>query len=155
MHAERFEVSLETLMKLRQSHGKVVAVGTTSVRCLESIFWIGHNLLKNNTLENSVGQWVPHENTPSYNGEEAIDNIINYLIKNELDCISASTQILIAPPYPFRMVRGMVTNFHQPQSTLLLLVAAMAGSRWRDIYRYALEHDFRFLSYGDSSLILQ
>jgi S-adenosylmethionine:tRNA ribosyltransferase-isomerase len=155
MHAERFEVSLETLIMLRQSLGKIVAVGTTSVRCLESIFWIGANLLKNNLFSNNVGQWTPYENSVYLDVADVVDNLVNYLIKNNLKSISASTQILIAPPYRFRMVRGMVTNFHQPQSTLLLLVAAMTRNRWRDIYRYALEHNFRFLSYGDSSLILQ
>ncbi|MDR1022225.1 MAG: S-adenosylmethionine:tRNA ribosyltransferase-isomerase [Prevotellaceae bacterium] len=155
MHAERFEVSLETLMKLQQSHKKVVAVGTTSVRCLESLFWIGLNLLENNALQPNIEQWIPYENKSNFDISNVVDKIINYLKTNELSHISASTQILIAPPYRFRAVRGMVTNFHQPQSTLLLLVAAMTGNRWQDIYRYALEHDFRFLSYGDSSLILQ
>ncbi|MDR0688097.1 MAG: S-adenosylmethionine:tRNA ribosyltransferase-isomerase [Prevotellaceae bacterium] len=155
MHAEHFDVSLETLIKLRQSLGKIVAVGTTSVRCLESIFWIGLNLLRNNSIVSNVGQWIPYEDKVYLDAAEVVDNLVNYLISNNLCGISASTQILIAPPYRFRMVKGMVTNFHQPQSTLLLLVAAMTGNRWRDIYRYALEHNFRFLSYGDSSLILQ
>jgi S-adenosylmethionine:tRNA ribosyltransferase-isomerase len=154
MHAEHFEVSLETLMKLRQSYGKVVAVGTTSVRCLESLFWIGLNLKETNVQQFNVGQWAPYENKSNFDISNVVDRIISYLEINKLTHISASTQILIAPPYHFRAVRGMVTNFHQPQSTLLLLVAAMTGGCWRDIYRYALEHDFRFLSYGDSSLIL-
>ncbi|MDR0415268.1 MAG: S-adenosylmethionine:tRNA ribosyltransferase-isomerase [Prevotellaceae bacterium] len=154
MHTERFEVSRETLAKLRQAHGNVVAVGTTTVRCLESLFWIGLNLLEDDVLQSYVGQWRPYEVKPRIAAPEAIGKIISYLDGNGLSHISAGTQILIAPPYRFRVASGMVTNFHQPQSTLLLLVAAMTGERWRDIYRYALEHDFRFLSYGDSSLIL-
>jgi S-adenosylmethionine:tRNA ribosyltransferase-isomerase len=155
MHAEHFEVSLEALLQLRQHLGKVVAVGTTSVRCLESIYFIGLNLLIKNVLHTHVGQWTPYENSDKIDLSTIVENLINHLRSNGLSSISASTQILIAPPYRFRMVQGMITNFHQPQSTLLLLVAAMAGDRWRDIYRYALEHGFRFLSYGDSSLIWQ
>jgi S-adenosylmethionine:tRNA ribosyltransferase-isomerase len=153
MHAEHFEVSLEALMQLRQHLGKIVAVGTTSVRCLESIYFIGLGLLTKKVLLTRVGQWTPYENNDEVELPIVLENLISYLKNNGLTSISASTQILIAPPYRFRMVQGMVTNFHQPQSTLLLLVAAMAGNRWRDIYRYALAHDFRFLSYGDSSLI--
>ncbi|MDR3366811.1 MAG: S-adenosylmethionine:tRNA ribosyltransferase-isomerase [Prevotellaceae bacterium] len=154
MHAEHFEVSLEALMQLRQHLGKIVAVGTTSARCLESIYFIGLNLLDKNILQSNIGQWMPYENSGKIKSSTIVDKLINYLKNNGLSSISASTQILIAPPYRFRIIRGMVTNFHQPQSTLLLLVAAMTGDRWREIYRYALEHDFRFLSYGDSSLIL-
>jgi S-adenosylmethionine:tRNA ribosyltransferase-isomerase len=153
MHAEHFEVSLEALMQLRQRLGKVVAVGTTSLRCLESIYFIGLNLFTTKVLHTSVGQWAPYETSDEVPLSTIIENLINHLKDNGLTSISASTQILIAPPYRFRMVQGLLTNFHQPQSTLLLLVAAMVGDRWRDIYRYALEHDFRFLSYGDSSLI--
>lgn len=153
MHTEHFEVSLEALVQLRQHLGRVVAVGTTSARCLESIYFIGLNLLTNNVLNTNVGQWEPYEGSRKIELSTIVENLIIHLKNNGLTSISASTQILIAPPYHFRMVQGMITNFHQPQSTLLLLVAAMAGNRWRDIYRYALEHDFRFLSYGDSSLI--
>ncbi|MDR2814772.1 MAG: S-adenosylmethionine:tRNA ribosyltransferase-isomerase [Prevotellaceae bacterium] len=155
MHAEHFEVTLETLTQLRQHLGKIVAVGTTSARCLESIYFIGFNLLKKNEFQTNISQWAPYGSEDKIELSTIVDNLISYLRANEINAISASTQILIAPPYRFRMIRGMVTNFHQPQSTLLLLVAAMTGTRWREIYRYALEHDFRFLSYGDSSLILQ
>lgn len=154
MHTEHFEVSLEALMQLRRRLGKIVAVGTTSARCLESIYFMGLSLLTKNILQRNIGQWTPYENSDKVAPSTVIDSLITYLKDKGLRSISASTQILIAPPYHFRIIQGMVTNFHQPQSTLLLLVAAMAGDRWKEIYRYALEHDFRFLSYGDSSLIM-
>ena len=153
MHPEHFSVSLEMLEELLANVSKIVAVGTTSVRTLESIYWLGYNLLKNNKLQNTIGQWLPYQNSDDVPLSTAVEKLVTYLKDNNLTKISASTQILIAPPYQFKVVKGMITNFHQPQSTLLLLVAAMVGNRWRDIYRYALEHDFRFLSYGDSSLI--
>jgi S-adenosylmethionine:tRNA ribosyltransferase-isomerase len=154
MHTEHFTVSLETLEQLLMNVGKIVAVGTTSVRTLESIYWLGYNLLKNSTLESAVSQWIPYQNSDDVPVSTALEKLISYLKNNNLKQISAGTQILIAPPYQFKLVQGMLTNFHQPQSTLLLLVSAMVGNRWRDIYSYALEHDFRFLSYGDSSLIM-
>jgi S-adenosylmethionine:tRNA ribosyltransferase-isomerase len=153
MHTECFEVGREALEKLLQSPENVIAVGTTSVRCIESIYWMGAHLLQCGTFSSHVGQWAPYEGEQPLPAHAAIERILGYMTANGLPSISASTQILIAPPYRFRVVQGMVTNFHQPQSTLLLLVAAMVGERWREVYRYALEHGFRFLSYGDSSLL--
>ncbi len=154
MHTEHFTVRLETLELLLRNVEKIVAVGTTSVRTLESIYYIGYNLLKNKELKTEMSQWIPYQKSDNVSVSTAVENLVNYMKKNSLKQISAGTQILLAPPYQFKVVKGMVTNFHQPQSTLLLLVSAMVGERWRDIYEYALRHDFRFLSYGDSSLIM-
>ncbi len=154
MHTEHFTVSIKTLEKLLTNHNNIVAVGTTSARTLESIYWIGCNLLKSNILNTHTNQWTPYQNSDEIMFSTAVENIIKHLNNNNLKQLSADTQILIAPPYKFKTIKGIVTNFHQPQSTLLLLVSAMVGDRWKDIYSYALEHDFRFLSYGDSSLIM-
>lgn len=153
MHAEHFEVNIETLKRLQKAIGSTIAVGTTSVRTLESIYWIGVNLLKDKILLNNIEQWMPYDKGEEVDVGMALESLINYLLDNGLTSIKASTRILLAPPYKFKIVNGLITNFHQPQSTLLLLVSSMVGEKWRDIYDYALEHDFRFLSYGDSSLI--
>jgi S-adenosylmethionine:tRNA ribosyltransferase-isomerase len=157
MHAERFTISLQTLKNIQKRLGKIFAVGTTTIRTLESVYYIGVKLLINNTLDTHVGQWEPYEMeilSQRYPPLFVLDNLINYLENNNLKEIAVATQIMIAPPYKLKFVNGLVTNFHQPQSTLLLLVSAIVGDKWKDIYDYALQNNFRFLSYGDSSFIM-
>nr|WP_302828895.1 S-adenosylmethionine:tRNA ribosyltransferase-isomerase [uncultured Bacteroides sp.] len=160
MHTEYISVSRATLEKLIAHEGKAVAVGTTSVRTLESLYHIGISLLKNPDAtedELHVKQWQPYEMTPEEDKTPAVDAlqaIVDYLDRQGMETLHTSTQIIIAPGYDYRIVKAMVTNFHQPQSTLLLLVSAFVKGNWRKIYDYALSHDFRFLSYGDSSLLI-
>ena len=156
MHAEHFYVKRETIQALIEKQGHVVAVGTTSVRTLESLYYIGAKLCepKGEDEDLHVGQWEPYDNPPKVTVEEALKAIDNYLEKHRLNALQAVTQIIIAPGYDFKIVNMMVTNFHQPQSTLLLLVSAFVKGDWRSIYDYALKNNFRFLSYGDSSLII-
>lgn len=160
MHTEYISVSLNTLRKLVAHGGEAVAVGTTSVRTLESLYHIGLTLLKHPEAteeELHVRQWQPYElsdeeaATPA---TMALEAIIRYLETHGMETLHTSTQIIIAPGYTYHIVKKMVTNFHQPQSTLLLLVSAFVKGDWHTIYDYALSHDFRFLSYGDSSLLI-
>jgi S-adenosylmethionine:tRNA ribosyltransferase-isomerase len=158
MHTEYFAVQRQTVSLLLESLGHLIAVGTTSVRTLESLYYIGATLSRRpdaTAEELIVRQWAPYESdTPRITPTEALQHILDYLDRQQTDRIITATQILIAPGYTFRIVRGMITNFHQPQSTLLLLVSAFVKGDWKRIYDYALAHDFRFLSYGDSSLLL-
>jgi S-adenosylmethionine:tRNA ribosyltransferase-isomerase len=157
MHSEHFSVTLETLELLRESEGKIIPVGTTSVRTLESLFWLGVKLGGNPLLINkelTLGQWYPYESKSEISAGESIETILKVMKANALSVLHASTGIIIIPGYKFRMIEGMITNFHQPMSTLLLLVSAWVRENWHEIYRYALENDFRFLSYGDCSLLL-
>lgn len=160
MHTEYISVSRSTLQKLIAHEGKAVAVGTTSVRTLESLYHIGITLLNNPDAtedELHVRQWQPYEMSAEASATPAADAlqaIIRYLDRHGMETLHTSTQIIIAPGYEYRIVKAMVTNFHQPQSTLLLLVSAFVHGDWRKIYDYALSHDFRFLSYGDSSLLI-
>lgn len=160
MHTEYISVSRATLEKLIAHDGKAIAVGTTSVRTLESLYHIGISLLKNPDAtedELHVKQWQPYEMTPETTATPAVaalQAIADYLDRHHMETLHTSTQIIIAPGYDYRIVKAMVTNFHQPQSTLLLLVSAFLHGDWRKIYDYALTHDFRFLSYGDSSLLI-
>ena len=160
MHTEYISVNRSTLEKLVAHEGKAIAVGTTSVRTLESLYHIGVTLLHNpNATEEDlhVKQWQPYETaleTAATPAVDALQAIIAYLDRHHMETLHSSTQIIIAPGYEYRIVKAMVTNFHQPQSTLLLLVSAFLHGDWRKIYDYALPHDFRFLSYGDSSLLI-
>ena len=159
MHTEYICVHRQTLEKLIRHEAKAIAVGTTSVRTLESLYYIGVKLEKTLDLseeELHVRQWEPYENAVAkpITPLKAIENILAYLDKHGLSALHASTQIIIAPGYEYNIVKMLVTNFHQPQSTLLLLVSAFVHGDWRKIYDYALAHDFRFLSYGDSSLLI-
>lgn len=159
MHTEYICVHRQTLEKLIRHEAKAIAVGTTSVRTLESLYYIGVKLEKTLDLseeELHVCQWEPYENAAAkpITPLKAIENILAYLDKHGLSALHASTQIIIAPGYEYNIVKMLVTNFHQPQSTLLLLVSAFVHGDWRKIYDYALAHDFRFLSYGDSSLLI-
>ena len=160
MHTEYISVNRSTLEKLVAHEGKAIAVGTTSVRTLDSLYHIGVTLLHNpNATEEDlhVKQWQPYETaleTAATPAVDALQAIIAYLDRHHMETLHSSTQIIIAPGYEYRIVKAMVTNFHQPQSTLLLLVSAFLHGDWRKIYDYALAHDFRFLSYGDSSLLI-
>lgn len=152
MHREPFVVTLDFLKDLRNSGKSVIAVGTTSVRTLESLYYIGVSCIETGAPAD-VDQWVPYTREYEWSTEESLDAIIAYMEKNSLDKISAGTRIIIVPGFRFRIVDMLVTNFHQPESTLILLVSAFVGGDWKTIYDYALSHDFRFLSYGDSSLL--
>lgn len=160
MHTEYISVSRNTLEKLIAHDGKAVAVGTTSVRTLESLYHIGVTLLNNPEATEEdlhVRQWQPYEmsgETAATSAVESLQAIVAYLDRHSMETLHTSTQIIIAPGYEYKIVKAMVTNFHQPQSTLLLLVSAFVHGDWQKIYNYALANDFRFLSYGDSSLLI-
>ena len=144
MHTEFICVHRQTLEKLLRHDASAIAVGTTSVRTLESLYYIG------------VQQWEPYTVPPEQliTPREAIESVLRFLDDNGLSSLHSSTQIIIAPGYEYKIVKMLVTNFHQPQSTLLLLVSAFLHGDWHKVYDYALSHDFRFLSYGDSSLLI-
>ena len=154
MHREPFSVSLSLLRKLRDSAGKTVAVGTTSVRTLESLYYVGVSCIEKGHPED-VGQWDPYTRDYPYSTGDALDAIIQFLEKEGLESLTAGTRIIIVPGFTFRIVNRMVTNFHQPESTLILLISAFVGGDWRTIYNFALSHGVRFLSYGDSSLLFR
>ena len=154
MHREPFVVSRELLVKLRDTQKPVVAVGTTSVRTLESLYYVGISCLEQGSPAD-VDQWAPYVREYAPTRQEALTAIVNYLDDNQLDELKIGTRIIIVPGFRFRIVDAMVTNFHQPQSTLLLLISAFVGGDWHTIYDYALANGFRFLSYGDSSLLFR
>lgn len=159
MHAEWIEVTpgfLQQIIDQLKSKKPLVAVGTTSARTLESLYWIALRL-KTGDLEHldgiSVPQWYPYEAGGDFSTVELFEFLKLYMHNNNLNKLITRTQIIIAPGYTFRVIDGLITNFHQPQSTLLLLVSALVGDAWRNIYDHALSHDFRFLSYGDGCLL--
>lgn len=157
MHSEFIAVKRETIQRLIAHGGHAIAVGTTSVRTLESLYYIGRKLQDNLDASEDdlhVNQWEPYDDISELSVVDALGNILTYLDRHNLPTLHTSTQIIIAPGYKYHIVRMMVTNFHQPQSTLLLLVSAFVRGDWHTIYDYALAHDFRFLSYGDSSLLM-
>lgn len=161
MHSEWIAVKRESIERLLAHGGHCVAVGTTSVRTLESLYYIGVMLHRNPDAHQDdlhVPQWMPYEYAASpelkLTTVEALRAIVDWLDRNKLPVLHTSTQIIIAPGYEYHVVKAMVTNFHQPKSTLLLLVSALIGDNWCRVYDYALSHDFRFLSYGDSSLLI-
>ena len=158
MHAEYFSVNRSTVASILDSMGHITAVGTTSVRTLESLYFIGAALAANSNAsphQLTVNQWAPYENTlPQISTADALQHLLKYLDQNNLEKLITSTQIIIAPGYKFHIVNNLITNFHQPKSTLLLLVSAFVDGNWKKIYDYALGHDFRFLSYGDRSLLI-
>lgn len=152
MHSEFISVSRDLIAELAEGQRRVIAVGTTSVRTLESLYHLGRMVAEGKTPD-EVPQWYPYSG-PELSTGDALGALVEYLDARRLDTLTASTRIIIAPGYDYRVVKGMVTNFHQPQSTLLLLVSAFTGGDWRRMYDYALGHDFRFLSYGDAQLLL-
>ena len=154
MHREPFSVSRNLLCRILSATGGITAVGTTSVRTLESLYYAGASCIEKGHPED-VTQWAPYEREWTYSTEEALEALVKYLDDNGLDKLQIGTRIIIVPGFDFRLVDRMVTNFHQPQSTLLLLISAFVGGDWQTIYNYALGHGFRFLSYGDSSLLFR
>lgn len=157
MHTEHFEITKSTLQLLKSKIGKVVAVGTTSVRTLESLAALAWRIKSSGdiALERVIGQWELYDIPPQFVAQQIIDTLLEYMDSKGVDGLKAATQIMITPlDYHFRIVNRIVTNFHQPKSTLLLLVSAYVGEAWRSIYDYALANNFRFLSYGDSSLLI-
>lgn len=169
MHTEVIEIHKNTIELLLSNIGNIIAVGTTSVRTLESLYYIGLQLEKSEPnpqhlsqgreeQENRinilhVSQWAPYEANKTITTEVALNNILNYLNKENRTALHAETQIMIKPGYQFKIVKGIITNFHQPKSTLLLLVSAFVNGKWKKIYDFAYKNDYRFLSYGDSSLL--
>lgn len=154
MHSEFISVPLSLVEELAATTRRVIAVGTTSVRTLESLYHIGC-MIYQGTWDGELPQWYPYSDThPQLSVRDSLDAVAAYLRSHGADSLVASTRVIIAPGYRYRIVRGIITNFHQPQSTLLLLVSAFVGGDWRPMYDYALAHDFRFLSYGDATLLL-
>ena len=154
MHHEFISVQRSLLVDLINAEGPVVAVGTTSVRTLESLYYVGQVLETNPDADEemlTVKQWMPYSAPCEISTKKALQNVVDYLDRHHAEAYMGSTQLMIAPGFQYRIISGMITNFHQPQSTLLLLVSAFVGAdHWRAIYDYALDHDFRFLSYGDA-----
>ena len=157
MHTEYISVRRDTIRKLIAHHGEAIAVGTTSVRTLESLYYMGLKVKQNADLSEEqlhVSQWEPYGISNAVTAVTALESLLSWMDAHDLDVLHSSTQIIIAPGYDYKIVKMLVTNFHQPQSTLLLLVSAFVKGDWHKIYDYALAHDFRFLSYGDSSLLI-
>ena len=157
MHTEFISVRRSAIENIRTNLGRIIAVGTTSVRTLESLYYMGRTLVNNPDAtpeELVVTQWTPYHDTEEVTAHEALTALLDYLGRNQTDTLLSATQIMIAPGYEFKIVKGIITNFHQPKSTLLLLISAFVNGNWKSIYNYALDNDFRFLSYGDSSLLL-
>jgi S-adenosylmethionine:tRNA ribosyltransferase-isomerase len=158
MHREHFSIDAKTIILLLENQGKILPVGTTSVRTLESLYWLGVKLIQDQPDINanlSLGQWEAYDMVTNISIKESLGALLKYINERNLMCLQAVTSIMIVPGYEFRITNGMVTNFHQPRSTLLLLISAWTGNRWKEIYTFAFENRFRFLSYGDSSLLLK
>lgn len=161
MHPEFLEVNLDTIEKVLhhiEAGEPIIAVGTTSVRTLESIYWIGNLLHQDHTIDwngIAISQWAPYTDHSKASKSIALQAVINYLKSKNLNKLITRTQIIIAPGYEFQIVNGIITNFHQPKSTLLLLISAFLGNEWRNMYEFALHNNFRFLSYGDGCLLLK
>ena len=154
MHSEQMVIDLETLKNLVDQKGKIIAVGTTSMRTLESLYWFGVQILNSTNTEFSVSKLYPYQEFDELpDRSKSFEAVLEYMIQNGLAEITGSTEIFIMPGYQFRVCDGLITNFHQPSSTLILLVAAFTKGKWREIYNEALEKNYRFLSYGDSSLL--
>ncbi|MBR7169924.1 MAG: S-adenosylmethionine:tRNA ribosyltransferase-isomerase, partial [Alistipes sp.] len=158
MHTEHFEIRRSTVEQLLSKHGSITAVGTTSVRTLESLSALAWRIHSEGSpaTERIIGQWELYDIPAAFGGRQALETLLDYMEREGLERMKCATQIMITPlGYQFRIVERIITNFHQPSSTLLLLVAAYVGEDWHRIYDYALQHDFRFLSYGDSSLLMR
>lgn len=158
MHKEQIRISrnsLVTLASASQHKQPILAVGTTSLRTLESIYWYGNNLSENSDSVLSVSQWEPYLSQKNLSLEESLLKITDHMDYHNLNWLQGETKLMIVPGYSFKVISGIITNFHQPKSTLLFLIAAWVGEDWQKIYQYALEHKFRFLSFGDSSLLLK
>ncbi|MDR2911401.1 MAG: S-adenosylmethionine:tRNA ribosyltransferase-isomerase [Bacteroidales bacterium] len=157
MHREKVIIPKQFIETLAETKRKIIAVGTTSVRSIESLYWLGVQI-ENNTFSedfHQVMQWEPYQNTSNIPVQKALKNLVCFLDETGKNELQFSTQIIIIPGYEFKIVNGMFTNFHQPQSTLLLLIGAFIGNEWKKAYNFALANNFRFLSYGDSNLYLK
>ena len=157
MHSEHFYVTRELIELLKHDNQRIIAVGTTSVRTIESLYWLGiktNNGILTDPENIHISQWDPYELSDEYSVKKSMNFILEFMDKNSLEEIVGTTQIIIIPGYNFKIIKGLITNFHIPKSTLLLLIAALVGDDWKKIYEYALNNEFRFLSYGDSSLLL-
>lgn len=157
MHTEHFEITPSALRSLIAHQGSVVAVGTTTVRTLESLTGLGYRILRSGDPDPKrvIDQWELYDIEPELTGAELLGALLDYMDEHAMVKLKTATRIMIAPGYKFRVVSNIITNFHQPKSTLLLLVSAFVGEQWRAIYKYALENNFRFLSYGDSSILIR
>jgi S-adenosylmethionine:tRNA ribosyltransferase-isomerase len=157
MHHEKVIIPKKIIESFLKTDEKIIAVGTTSVRSLESLYWLGLQLENKNDFRGlpEIKQWEPYETEAAIPVKKALQNLVDYLEKENKDELQFSTQIIIVPGYEFKLIEGMVTNFHQPQSTLLLLISAFLGNDWKKVYDFALKNNFRFLSYGDSNLYLK
>ena len=158
MHAEFIEVSVPLIEKIiAKLNAPIIPVGTTSMRTIESLYWLGIKVILNPAIilsELVVNQWAPYEiDATDISASTALNALIIWMQKNEIEILITKTQIIIAPGYEFKIANALITNFHQPQSTLLLLVSALIGDDWKKVYAYAIENDFRFLSYGDGCLL--
>ena len=158
MHSESIIVKRQCIENLRDNIERtIIPVGTTSMRTIESLYWIGVMLLEQGFEERNlhVNQWFPYNDRMSLpSAKESLEALLKYLDMHHLDALHATTALMIAPSCPIKITKALITNFHQPKSTLLLLVSALIGERWKEAYQFAMEHDFRFLSYGDSCLFL-
>ena len=157
MHSEYFDVPKATIEALlQQATYPVIPVGTTALRTIESLYWLGAHLSRKNEKVKTIpaiSQWDPYDHPADISKTAALQALLNWMQEENKERVTGQTQLLIAPGYSFRIADALITNFHQPQSTLLLLVAALAGPDWKKIYEHALASDYRFLSYGDSSLL--
>ncbi|HEV3221914.1 MAG TPA: S-adenosylmethionine:tRNA ribosyltransferase-isomerase [Puia sp.] len=158
MHEEFIEVSAEAIEKLiSKMHEPVIAVGTTSLRTLETLYWLGLLISLDNNISNSnlhLDQRTPYTHSPNISSKEALHFLLEWIRREPGKKLITKTRLFIVPGYQFKIVKGLITNFHQPQSTLLMLVAALIGPEWKSVYRWALDNDYRFLSYGDGCLLL-
>ncbi len=154
MHEEHFRVEKSFLEKISRHKGRHIAVGTTSVRTLESLYYLGVKIHQGADFADDLflAQWEAYSLPTEISLEQSFNVLLNYMHEQGKEYIDARTQIIIVPGYKFKVIDGLITNFHQPKSTLLLLIAAVIGAEWKKVYQYAMENDFRFLSYGDSSL---
>lgn len=153
MHAEKVAVSKQVIQNLIEHlDKKIICVGTTSVRTIESLYWHGVKLIENKDedIEIDISQWEPYQKEENITPRQALEAILDRMNRENVDLLCGQTQIIIAPTYKYRIVKAVVTNFHQPKSTLLLLVSALIGDKWKDCYKFALENNFRFLSFGDA-----
>jgi S-adenosylmethionine:tRNA ribosyltransferase-isomerase len=155
MHDEEVRIGVQAIRNLQTNLGKIIAVGTTSCRSLESLFWLGNQLINSGVLANQLTQWTPYETNKINSVEEVLDQLINYCEDAQITELVFKTSLIIAPGYKYQIIDGLITNFHQPKSTLLLLVAALIGGDWVKVYDYAKSNDYRFLSYGDGCLLMK
>lgn len=157
MHTEHFDFNTKTMEEICKNIDRIIAVGTTSVRTLESIAVLGYRIIKTGEInsQTEIGQWEGYQIPETVSGKELMGAVLEYMKTNSIETIKASTKIMITSYYHFKVISAVITNFHQPQSTLLLLISAIVGERWREIYNYALANNFRFLSYGDSSILFR